>query len=242
MLEIVDLAKRYGPVVALDGATFAAPGRIVGFLGPTAPARRRRCAASSASSDPTAARFAGRAPRRPRGAPALRLHARAARPLPADAGRRAAQLLRPAARPVGHAGAPPAGALARAPGPGRPGAVQARGAVARQPAARPAGGGARARPGAARPRRALLGPRPARRRDDDRGHPRACRRGRRGRLLEPPARPRRGRLRGRRDHRARPRRRRGRDRRPQGARPAGSISRSRSSGSDGAWLDGDGRR
>ena len=35
MLEIVDLVKRYGPVVALDGATFtASPGRIVGFLGP----------------------------------------------------------------------------------------------------------------------------------------------------------------------------------------------------------------
>jgi ABC-2 type transport system ATP-binding protein len=35
MLEVIDLAKRYGPVVALDGATFsAAPGRIVGFLGP----------------------------------------------------------------------------------------------------------------------------------------------------------------------------------------------------------------
>jgi len=35
MLEIIDLAKRYGPVVALDGATFtASPGRVVGFLGP----------------------------------------------------------------------------------------------------------------------------------------------------------------------------------------------------------------
>ena len=35
MLEVIDLAKRYGPVVALDGATFSArPGRIVGFLGP----------------------------------------------------------------------------------------------------------------------------------------------------------------------------------------------------------------
>lgn len=35
MLDVVDLAKRYGPVVALDGATFSArPGRIVGFLGP----------------------------------------------------------------------------------------------------------------------------------------------------------------------------------------------------------------
>jgi ABC-2 type transport system ATP-binding protein len=35
MLEIVGLTKRYGAVVALDGAAFAAaPGRIVGFLGP----------------------------------------------------------------------------------------------------------------------------------------------------------------------------------------------------------------
>ena len=35
MLEVIDLAKRYGNVVALDGATFTArPGRIVGFLGP----------------------------------------------------------------------------------------------------------------------------------------------------------------------------------------------------------------
>src|SRR4026209_1512179 len=35
MLEILGLPKRYGPVVALDGASFVAnPGRIVGFLGP----------------------------------------------------------------------------------------------------------------------------------------------------------------------------------------------------------------
>jgi ABC-2 type transport system ATP-binding protein len=35
LLEVRDLAKRYGPVVALDGATFTArPGRLVGFLGP----------------------------------------------------------------------------------------------------------------------------------------------------------------------------------------------------------------
>jgi ABC-2 type transport system ATP-binding protein len=35
MLEIRDLTKRYGDVVALDGASFGvAPGRIVGFLGP----------------------------------------------------------------------------------------------------------------------------------------------------------------------------------------------------------------
>jgi ABC-2 type transport system ATP-binding protein len=35
MLEIHDLTKRFGDVVALDGASFnVAPGRIVGFLGP----------------------------------------------------------------------------------------------------------------------------------------------------------------------------------------------------------------
>ena len=35
MLEVRDLTKRYGEVVALDGASFTvAPGRIVGFLGP----------------------------------------------------------------------------------------------------------------------------------------------------------------------------------------------------------------
>ncbi|HET7029275.1 MAG TPA: ATP-binding cassette domain-containing protein [Candidatus Limnocylindrales bacterium] len=35
MLEIQDLTKRYGAVVALDGATFTVrPGRLVGFLGP----------------------------------------------------------------------------------------------------------------------------------------------------------------------------------------------------------------
>ncbi len=34
-LEVRDLTKRYGDVIALDGATFSAePGRIVGFLGP----------------------------------------------------------------------------------------------------------------------------------------------------------------------------------------------------------------
>ena len=35
MLQITDLSKRYGSVVALDGATFTVrPGRLVGFLGP----------------------------------------------------------------------------------------------------------------------------------------------------------------------------------------------------------------
>ena len=35
MLEVRDLTKRYGPITALDGATFTAQrGRLVGFLGP----------------------------------------------------------------------------------------------------------------------------------------------------------------------------------------------------------------
>lgn len=35
MLELVDLRRRFGSVVALDGMTFSvAPGRVVGFLGP----------------------------------------------------------------------------------------------------------------------------------------------------------------------------------------------------------------
>ncbi len=35
MLVVTDLSKRYGDVVALDGASFAAaPGRVMGFLGP----------------------------------------------------------------------------------------------------------------------------------------------------------------------------------------------------------------
>jgi ABC-2 type transport system ATP-binding protein len=67
MLDICDLTKRYGEVVALDGASFSvAPGRIVGFLGPngageTATLRtifglvrpdRARCAGGADRSDP----------------------------------------------------------------------------------------------------------------------------------------------------------------------------------------------
>ena len=59
-----DLAKRYGAVVALDGATFTPdPAGSSASSARTAPARRPRCAASSASSGRTAARCAGRAGR-----------------------------------------------------------------------------------------------------------------------------------------------------------------------------------
>ena len=62
MLEVIDLAKRYGPVVALDGATFsAAPGRIVGFLGPNGAGKTTtmRCIFGLARPDRGEVRWAG---------------------------------------------------------------------------------------------------------------------------------------------------------------------------------------
>jgi ABC-2 type transport system ATP-binding protein len=63
MLEITDLTKRYGPVVALDGATFTAqPGRIVGFLGPNGAGKTTtmRCVFGLARPDRGAVRWRGR--------------------------------------------------------------------------------------------------------------------------------------------------------------------------------------
>ena len=63
MLEIIDLAKRYGNVVALDGATFTArPGRIVGFLGPNGAGKTTtmRCIFGLARADRGEVRWAGR--------------------------------------------------------------------------------------------------------------------------------------------------------------------------------------
>jgi len=62
MLEISDLAKRYGTVVALDGATFTArPGRIVGFLGPNGAGKTTtmRCIFGLARADRGEVRWAG---------------------------------------------------------------------------------------------------------------------------------------------------------------------------------------
>ena len=62
MLEIIDLAKRYGPVVALDGASFTAdPGRIVGFLGPNGAGKTTtmRCIFGLARPDRGEVRWAG---------------------------------------------------------------------------------------------------------------------------------------------------------------------------------------
>jgi ABC-2 type transport system ATP-binding protein len=63
MLEVIDLAKRYGAVVALDGATFTArPGRIVGFLGPNGSGKTTtmRCVFGLARPDRGETRWRGR--------------------------------------------------------------------------------------------------------------------------------------------------------------------------------------
>jgi ABC-2 type transport system ATP-binding protein len=63
MLEISDLAKRYGPVVALDGASFTAqPGRLVGFLGPNGAGKTTtmRCIFGLARPDRGETRWRGR--------------------------------------------------------------------------------------------------------------------------------------------------------------------------------------
>ena len=214
MLEIIDLAKRYGSVVALDGASFTArPGRIVGFLGPNGAGKTTtmRCIFGLASPDRGEVRWAG--------APVGRDARLRFGYMPEQRGlyprMRVGEQLSYFAQQHGlrrQGRERRGGPLARADGPRRPRQVEAGGAVARQPAARPARDGARPRPGAAGPRRAVLRPRPDRHRDDDRGHPRAGRGRRRRGLLQPPARPGRGRLRGRRDHRPGPDRRRRRHR------------------------------
>ena len=68
MLEVVDLAKRYGRVVALDGASFTAqPGRIVGFLGPNGAGKTTtmRCIFGLARPDRGEVRWKGKPVDRP---------------------------------------------------------------------------------------------------------------------------------------------------------------------------------
>ena len=100
MLEIRDLTKRYGDVVALDGANFSvAPGRIVGFLGPNGAGKTTtmRAIFGLVRPDRGEVRWRGK-PRRPPGARSVRLHAGGTGPLSEDEGRRAAHLLRRAVR------------------------------------------------------------------------------------------------------------------------------------------------
>ncbi|MFL5680952.1 MAG: ABC transporter ATP-binding protein [Chloroflexota bacterium] len=62
MLEVSDLSKRYGDVVALDGATFTARnGRLVGFLGPNGAGKTTtmRCVFGLATPDSGTVRWDG---------------------------------------------------------------------------------------------------------------------------------------------------------------------------------------
>ena len=63
MLEISGLTKRYGPVTALDGASFdARPGRLLGFLGPNGAGKTTtmRCVFGLATPDAGEVRWDGR--------------------------------------------------------------------------------------------------------------------------------------------------------------------------------------
>src|SRR4051812_639646 len=63
MLEITNLSKRYGPIVALDEATFTVrPGRLVGFLGPNGAGKTTtmRCIFGLAKPDGGSITWAGR--------------------------------------------------------------------------------------------------------------------------------------------------------------------------------------
>ena len=179
MLEIKDLSKRYGDVVALDGASFTAtPGRIVGFLGPNGAGKTTtmRCIFGLARPDRGETLWHGAADR-PR-ATRLRFGY-----MPEQRGlyprMRVGEQLSYFAQHHGMSARDANEAtsrVARAARARRSREGQARGALPRQPAARPARRGARPRPGAARPRRAVLRPRPDRHRDDDRDPPGASRR------------------------------------------------------------------
>ena len=239
MLTFSDVSKRFGAVQALSDCSFSvARGRMLGFLGPNGAGKTTAMRAVFGLVELDARRGAlGRAAVGLARAAALRLHAGGARPLSADAGRRAARLLRLPARARRERGARGGIALARAARSRRPRRREGRGALARQPAARAARGGAAARAGAARPRRAVRRARPGRRAHARRGAPRRGGPRRRRPLLQPSARARRGHLRGGRDHRPRPHRRhrrRGRaetrlaaaaDRAPARGRTAGSGCR-----------------
>ena len=167
VLEIRDLSKHYGSVVALDGATFSVrPGRLVGFLGPNGAGKTTtmRCIFGLARPDRGTITWHGR--------PIDRRGACASATCPSNAdstpneGRATSSAISPSSRARRER---PKAATARwleGLGLADRARGQARDVVAWQPAARPARGGARPRPGAPRPRRAIQWPRSARDRDD----------------------------------------------------------------------------
>ena len=177
MLSFVHVTKRFGAVEALADCSFMVErGRMLGFLGPNGAGKTTAMRTIFGLVEPDAGRCSGMACRSACRAARLRLHAGGARALSADAGRRAARVLRRHPRSCRQGARVRRRPLAEAARPRRPRRREARGALTRQPAARPARGRAAPPAGTARPRRALRGPRPARRADARRRPPRRSRR------------------------------------------------------------------
>ena len=77
MLEFINLQKRFGDVVALDGCTFEVqPGRMVGFVGPNGAGKTTAMRSVFRAGAPGRwQRAMERRTRGPRAARALRVHA-----------------------------------------------------------------------------------------------------------------------------------------------------------------------
>jgi ABC-2 type transport system ATP-binding protein len=173
-LGLVDLSRRYGATVALDGLSLHADeGKLLGFVGTNGAGKTTAMRIALGVLEPGAGevRWQGRTVRRE--------EQRGFGYMPEERGlypkMRADRQLRYLAELHGCPPAEAADAVTRWTeqlGLGGAGREADRGALARQTAARSAGRGARTRPAAPDPRRALLRARPDRNRGDVRG---ACR-------------------------------------------------------------------
>ena len=177
-LELDGLTRRYGSLTALDQLSFSvSPGHVTGFLGPNGAGKTTtmRAVFGLTALDAGTIRWDG--------APVRQPQRRRFGYLPEERGLYPGMRIGEQVEYFGrlHGMSPAAAAagagLAGAAGAGRPGRGQGRDAVAGQPAAGPARGRARVRPGPAHSRRAAVRARPGGHRRDVRGAHRAGRAG-----------------------------------------------------------------